>query len=511
MATVEAPQATAPRQRQLPRLAGRPLELVVFVAVAAACIVVQRGILYAYDGRIMFGVARNLVDHLSLKPGPDPLGQNTPYSSYGIGMSLVLVPLYVVQKLLHLSSPLILTFANVLLVALTASLLARLARALDLSSRVAVFAGLTYGLLTMALQASTELFSEPGVALGAVAALLGVVLWRDGQRRGGWLVGLGLTMALLFRTDSLVLVVVPVLVLLPALVGRGRLRGPSLVGLLVPLVAAVGWTAFYNALRFGSPLKSGYANQTFSAPFWTGLSGFLLHGGKGFFPFNPVLLLALPGLWLLARRERGVAVLMALLAVARPLFYAKWWVWYGGVCWGPRFLLPAAAVLSLPAALCLDRILASRGARFAVAKVVAGALIAASVLVSVLSVAVPYEQRWNEHAGPFSAALRPAGETANWSKPHVHDMLFSLTRGHLGGNLQILRTHDRLPLHWFQNDISITGLTAALVAVAALVLCLAATRRMPGPASAATPEERGRVGSSMPQVDPESGRIPHRA
>jgi len=28
------------------------------------------------------------------------------------------------------------------------------------------------------------------------------------------------------------------------------------------------------------------------------------------------------------------------LFVVRLLFYARWWAWYGGNSWGPRFLVP---------------------------------------------------------------------------------------------------------------------------------------------------------------------------
>jgi len=46
----------------------------------------------SYDGSIMLQVATNAVNHHSLHVVSDYFGLNTPYSAYGLGMSLLMVP-----------------------------------------------------------------------------------------------------------------------------------------------------------------------------------------------------------------------------------------------------------------------------------------------------------------------------------------------------------------------------------------------------------------------------------
>lgn len=251
-----------------------------------------------------------------------------------------------------------------------------------------------------------------------------------------------MALAVLFRTDGLVLVALPLLILLPAFVRRPwttAQRG-NLLRVALPLMLVVGWVAWYNQLRFGSPLTSGYPGQTFSTPLLLGLRGLLLDGGRGFFYFNPALLLALPGLFLLGRRDRPLAATLLLLPVLRLLLYARWWGWSGGICWGPRYLEPAAALLALPAAVALVAAF-RRGARFAVLQR-AGALTLCLIgaAVSLLAVLVPYWSWWDIHDDePFVQPV-PVGaaERSTWCLPGKHDLLFSLTGGQLGGNVRLL-------------------------------------------------------------------------
>jgi hypothetical protein len=139
--------------------------------------------------------------------------------------------------------------------------------------------------------------------------------------------------------------------------------------LLMPL--STGLILLESYLRRGSPFVTGYENDHgfptilpysglpgFSYPFFFGLLAILFSFGKG-------LLFFAPGLFLpLGRQEHGsegagerperpsltaVWVLWLLFTAGLVLVYARWWAWYGGWVWGPRFFLFA----SLPASLAL--------------------------------------------------------------------------------------------------------------------------------------------------------------
>lgn len=116
-----------------------------------------------------------------------------------------------------------------------------------------------------------------------------------------------------------------------------------------------------NYLRKGGLFVSGYEADHgaknlmpysglpgFSYPFFFGMLSQLLSFGKGIVWYAPGLLFPLP------RSKTDSIVwqtyMMWLFFVFGLLVaYAKWWSWYGGWFWGPRFLLFA----SIPAALAL--------------------------------------------------------------------------------------------------------------------------------------------------------------
>lgn len=142
---------------------------------------------------------------------------------------------------------------------------------------------------------------------------------------------------------------------------RRRLRyGLAVVGTLALILAE-------NALRRGHPFAAGYDNDHgfptilpssgqpgFSYPFVLGLLSILLSFGKGLAFFIPGLFVPLDRPDVKPDREAELRLLYRVwlgFVVGLVLVYAKWWAWYGGVFWGPRFFLFAA----LPAALVLAR------------------------------------------------------------------------------------------------------------------------------------------------------------
>jgi 4-amino-4-deoxy-L-arabinose transferase-like glycosyltransferase len=198
------------------RRADRRMLLFTVAGVFLFLVAVQRAELGSYDGKMMVSVARNLVHHGSLRTSGDFLGMSTPYASYGIGTSLALVPFVVLQDWVAPDRATWLTLLNPLLIAATAGVLLCLGIELKWKRAVAVFVAVSFALLTMMLWQSTELMSEPGVAFGIALCLLGLVRLQS-HRTGAALVGVGVAVAILFRSDSILLVGV-VLVLVPLFV-----------------------------------------------------------------------------------------------------------------------------------------------------------------------------------------------------------------------------------------------------------------------------------------------------
>jgi hypothetical protein len=161
----------------------------------------------------------------------------------------------------------------------------------------------------------------------------------------------------------------------------GVINSPPLLLALVLVAFTLAWNerkAWYLVLpvvtvlaimldawiRRGSPLSTGYdAEVGFKTVMpYSGLPGFtypfVLGALSSVFSFGKGLLFFAPGLFLdvgaiedepLRRLHR----LLLLFVAGMVAFYAKWFAWYGGWFWGPRFLLLASVPASLGIALCL--------------------------------------------------------------------------------------------------------------------------------------------------------------
>ena len=199
-----------------------------------------------------------------------------------------------------------------------------------------------------------ETFSATLVAVGIVALV-------TGRRRSGWIA-----------------IVIGVANTPPALAGLVLLAAAESfrtkrLRCLVPVAAAAVLIMAEAWIRRGGPLVSGYENDHgvatilpysgrpgFSYPLLFGIASILFSFGRGLIFYMPGLLL-----WFsattrrLAQQFRSTVVLMLLFVAGLVLVYAKWWAWYGGVAWGPRYFTFAAIPASLLVAVRLTRTQAS--------------------------------------------------------------------------------------------------------------------------------------------------------
>jgi hypothetical protein len=130
------------------------------------------------------------------------------------------------------------------------------------------------------------------------------------------------------------------------------------------LIAAEAW------VRRGGPFVTGYETNAgaltvlpysgrpgFSYPFFFGVLSILFSFGKGLLFFAPGLLLPLRTKDADVPAPLGccyrlwIAFVIGLVAV-----YARWWAWYGGWTWGPRFFLAASLPASLAIAAALHNV-----------------------------------------------------------------------------------------------------------------------------------------------------------
>jgi hypothetical protein len=359
--------------------------------------------------------------------GPD--GQL--YSRKGIGTTLAALPHYwLAVQLARWGNVQTAMLTNAVVTALTGVLVYLLLRRLGYGHGVSLGTALAFGLATMAWPYARFLFSESLAGLGLMLSTYFLVCYgvpslsrprileggsvspppasvpssalsspedqvEGGLLHGGrWfyplLAGVGLGMALLARLNNAMVAPFLVLFLLAYLNQhhgrnwRAWIRPVVLFGL--PVLVALAVAGWYNWLRFGSPLTTGYLpEERFATPFLEGFYGLTLSPGKGLFWYNPLFFVALAAWPAFYRRHRAVALLAGAVVLSNLAFYAPWYLWWAGHSWGPRFLvtiLPFAALSLAPA---LEA--ASRRRMLAIGL---AAWVVVSVAVQLLGIAVDF-------------------------------------------------------------------------------------------------------------------------
>lgn len=152
----------------------------------------------------------------------------------------------------------------------------------------------------------------------------------------------------------------------------------------------------YHDMAFGSPLKTGYDfSETFAhfhqqgflgmtALRWDAFVGSTIAPDNGLLVFCPMLVLALPGWVLMARRRQWAHLaITASVAVIYLLFISSINFWRGGWQMGPRYITAMLPFVLVPVAVALDAM-----ARRWPLRAVGVALVAVGVVVYAVSCAV---------------------------------------------------------------------------------------------------------------------------
>jgi hypothetical protein len=314
-----------------------------------------------------------------------------PESPYPPGQAVAMLPWYATGRFVgkHLPgvppdlrdivSDFFLTGESAFFSALAVALALCIFLQLGIAPNISLMAAGILALATPLAAYSGWLFSEPLAA----ALLLGAAAMLFATPQGTPIhlaraLGAGALLGATIWVRPTHVIVVPIFLI--ALLVREREMGRNAAA-AVAIAAGVGVALLLwrNAYLHGSPVEFGYptaaeggkALNTFQTPLATGLLGFLVSPGKSIFLFSPPILLAMLGLPRLWRRDRGLAFAAAAAPIAYLLFFATYTQWEGGYCYGPRYLVPALALLGLGVGPALEG--ASRNTRLlAIAVFVAG-------------------------------------------------------------------------------------------------------------------------------------------
>jgi len=303
------------------------------------------------------------------------------FSAFLPGVSFLGVPFYWLGKLIGL--PQLITYSLTMVLALiNAALVAKIARKFGVDTLTSWLSGLIFLFATNALayaltftqhQASLTL-----ILLAVINAMGGRTLWKN--------VGLGLILGMGLLIDIPNVIILSPLVMYVLMkhldimhVGERVKLSLQFIGFgivigILPLVLLLGW---YNYQTTGSPTliaqligRSNYpppANPLPKKPvdkpesiyeqklvlnsrnLWQGFYILLVSNERGIFYYSPILVLGCLG-WYLAfknGRARGLTLTILGMILITVLNYAMFLDPWGGWAFGPRYLIPVSALLSI--------------------------------------------------------------------------------------------------------------------------------------------------------------------
>lgn len=317
------------------------------------------GQLYSQDSMSMFAVAESFVkrgefntDQLwtLFKARNEIAPDGESYAKYGYGASLFAVPLYAFAFYapfdLGLTQTTLLTSSIV--VALAGALVFLSARRFQFSRNVSIVTALLFGLATPAWVYAKQLWSEPYALATLFAGFYFLQRFRaESNARDALIAGMALGLAIATRVTNAALIPFFAWYGFSVALNDARTRR-GLVWFACALGISVLSIAWYDGVRYGNPLATGYrTDETFATPILLGMYGLLFSPGKGLFIYIPALAALVFSVILFFRHARAETFLFSGIITFYVLLFSTWYYWWGGTNWGPRFLVPTIPFLIL--------------------------------------------------------------------------------------------------------------------------------------------------------------------
>jgi len=277
-------------------------------------------------------------------------------SSYPIATGLFLTPFYAVPvyiySLTHPTTAQWVFFAVVAekisasaITAATVVLFFLLARQLGASRLMTWMLSFAYAFGSEAWSTSSQALWQhgPGVLFVLAACLTALRHNKSPSAKNAFLFGLLCGVSVAVRPTNFLLI-------LPLCAWVMIKRRSYVIYYVMPLTAIAIIVGAYNMMVFGD-LRGGYQGP-FNAPFWEGFSGILFSPGRGLFLYFPLAIFGFLGFYKGIREKNSFLDFYSALLISASLqilLFSRWYTWWGGHCFGPRYLSEIEPLMLLAA------------------------------------------------------------------------------------------------------------------------------------------------------------------
>ena len=239
----------------------------------------------------------------------------------------------------------------------------------NMSELASILTAFVYAFGTIAWVYSQAFFPHP---LSAFLLLVGVYfiiksLKNEEQKpqRFLFISGLAMGYAILTEyTNFLVIVVITIYYFVYTVkVDKAEIKGKAkkFILFLIPVCACLIVLGIINYTLYDSFFETGYSHDPiagsavgFTTPLNEGLYGLLFSELRGLFYYSPILVIGCYGFQRFVKQNPYEAFLFGSSLLSILLLFSTWHTWWGGACYGPRFLLPVLSFLTIPLGFVVD-------------------------------------------------------------------------------------------------------------------------------------------------------------
>ncbi len=322
-----------------------------------------QGSIQSSDGKIMYLLTQSLVEHQGLSFTESVTAADTQgpqYSKYGLGMSVLAVPFYILGKVLSallgieksMATQFMVSMINAILTAFSCVMIYRFALdRLNFRSSTGLFLAAGFGLSTIAWYYSEDFMSEPATTLFLLLAVYFATNPNKARKnRSLFFAGVFLACAVSCRLATLL--AVPGFVFYHWMMWKNEQKGAELwvdiFRAAIPVVFILIIIMAYNYVRFDDLFESGYEKGGFGGRFIVGFYGILFSPGKSLFLYNPLIIFGCLAFTRFLAGNKKIALFFGWLILSHLLMFSFWHSWAGGMGWGPRLMLVVMPYLILP-------------------------------------------------------------------------------------------------------------------------------------------------------------------
>lgn len=366
--------------------------------------------IYNTDASVLkYEVTRSLVDKLDLSIYNDDVpgiigADGRSYSWFGIGQSLLAVPFYSVAKSLGANSEIAFDITNQLISAATAVLIFYFSIQLGFTKHASALTTIFYGIGTIAWPMAKQPFDHVAETFFVLLSVYYMHRYIN-NNKSAYLLNSSVSIGFaLITRQTTVLVIPPIFVMLAIhhlrvldIRSFFKIIGRDSILFFIALIPFIGLNLWYNHYRFGSIFETGYqliAARTgmdfFSGnSLLTGLAGFLISPGKGFFYYSPIAILFIFSIKHFAKKHIELFICFSLIMVSYLIFLSKNIFWHGDWAWGPRYLLVLTPFFIIPTSTLIESILTTKKK---ILKVVLCVVFCTSLLVQLSAITVNFNK-----------------------------------------------------------------------------------------------------------------------